>query len=90
MITRTTRACASYLAALPSTRAVPDRDVFYVADPISSVRERVVEARRPVLFAGDDHFRPIAEAAEEFFTVLPPKPELGDVGQAESTNDISE
>jgi hypothetical protein len=26
------------LAALPSTRAIPNRDVFYVADPISSIR----------------------------------------------------
>ena len=26
------------LAALPSTRAIPDRAVFYVADPISSIR----------------------------------------------------
>jgi hypothetical protein len=26
------------LAALPSTRAIPARDVFYVADPISSVQ----------------------------------------------------
>jgi hypothetical protein len=25
------------LAALPSTRAIPDRDVFYVAEPISSI-----------------------------------------------------
>jgi len=25
------------LAALPSTRAIPDRDVFYVADPVSSI-----------------------------------------------------
>ena len=25
------------LAALQSTRAIPDRDVFYVADPISSI-----------------------------------------------------
>jgi hypothetical protein len=25
------------LAALPSTRAIPDRDVFYVADPLSSI-----------------------------------------------------
>ena len=33
LITRTARACASYLAALPSTRAIPDRDVFYVAGP---------------------------------------------------------
>src|SRR5439155_16869105 len=32
LITRTPRACATYLAALPSTRAIPDRDVFYVAD----------------------------------------------------------
>ena len=35
------RARASYLAALPSTRANPDRDVFYVADPISSIQLRV-------------------------------------------------
>ena len=27
------------LAALPSTRAIPDRDVFYVAHPIRSVVE---------------------------------------------------
>ena len=33
LITRTARARASYLAALPSTRAIPDRDVFYVVDP---------------------------------------------------------
>jgi hypothetical protein len=25
------------LAALPSTRAIPNRDVFYVAEPISSI-----------------------------------------------------
>jgi hypothetical protein len=25
------------LAALPSSRAIPDRDVFYVGDPISSI-----------------------------------------------------
>ena len=25
------------LAALPSTRAIPDRHVFYVADPVSSI-----------------------------------------------------
>jgi hypothetical protein len=28
------------LAALPSTRAIPDRDVFYVAHPIRSIREQ--------------------------------------------------
>ena len=28
---------ASYLAALPSTRAIPDRDVFYVAPPVCSI-----------------------------------------------------
>src|SRR5438874_6656589 len=28
------------LAALPSTRAIPNRDVFYVADPISSIASR--------------------------------------------------
>src|SRR5438034_6017702 len=31
LITRTARACACYLAALPSTRAVPYPDVFYAA-----------------------------------------------------------
>ena len=31
------------LAALPSTRAMPDRDVFYVADPISSIRVLVFQ-----------------------------------------------
>jgi len=35
LITRTARACASYLAALLSTRAIPDRDVFYVAQHLS-------------------------------------------------------
>jgi len=30
------------LAALPSTRAIPDRDVFYVADPVSSIREQAL------------------------------------------------
>jgi hypothetical protein len=28
------------LAALPSTRAIPDRDVFYVAYPIRSIHRR--------------------------------------------------
>src|SRR6266404_9902604 len=38
LITRSPRRpCASYLAALPSTRAIPDRDVFYVADPTRSI-----------------------------------------------------
>src|SRR5262249_37667160 len=36
------RACASYLAALPSTRAIPNRDVSYVADPISSIEIRLL------------------------------------------------
>ena len=44
MTTRTPRACASYLAALPSTRAIPDRDVFYLADPISSIETRSLPA----------------------------------------------
>ena len=35
------RACASYLAALPSTRAIPDRDVFYVAEPLSSILDAI-------------------------------------------------
>jgi hypothetical protein len=44
LITRTARVLApATLAALPSTRAIPDRDVFYVADPISSIQ----------IFAGD-------------------------------------
>ncbi len=38
LITRTSRACASYLAALPSFRAIPNRDVFYVAGPVSSIQ----------------------------------------------------
>ena len=39
LITRTAPMLApATLAALPSTRAIPDRDVFYVADPISSIR----------------------------------------------------
>ena len=38
LITRAARARASYLAALPSTRAIPDRGVFYVAHPIRSGR----------------------------------------------------
>jgi hypothetical protein len=37
LITRTSGARASYLAALPSTRAIPDRDVFYVAFPKRSI-----------------------------------------------------
>ena len=28
------------LAALPSTRAIPDGDVFYVADPVNSIETR--------------------------------------------------
>ena len=36
------------LAALPSTRAIPDRDVFYVARPIRSIENSVV-ARTPSL-----------------------------------------
>src|SRR5882672_5650921 len=34
------------LAALPSTRAIPDRAVFYVADPISSIRKQGAESDR--------------------------------------------
>src|SRR6266446_4055609 len=33
------RACASYLAALPSTRAIPDRDVFCLANPVGSAAD---------------------------------------------------
>jgi hypothetical protein len=36
------------LAALPSTRAIPDRDVFYVARPTRSIhRNRVAGFPRP-------------------------------------------
>jgi hypothetical protein len=34
------------LAALPSTRAIPDRDVFYVAYPISSIRRIAIGLKR--------------------------------------------
>src|SRR5881227_496171 len=38
LITRTARVLApATLAALPSTRAIPDRDVFYVASPNRSI-----------------------------------------------------
>jgi len=47
LITRTARARASYLAALPSTRAIPDRGVFYVADPISSMVAPLFPQRSP-------------------------------------------
>ena len=47
MITRTTRACASYLAALPSTRAIPNREVFYVARcPAAPFVQRRIELRK--------------------------------------------
>ena len=39
------------LAALPSTRAIPDRDVSYVADPLSSIETR----SRPRLLAATRH-----------------------------------
>src|SRR5437588_2820845 len=44
------------LAALPSTRAIPDRDVFYVAHPIRSIRSKSlltlkVTISRPVSLA---------------------------------------
>jgi len=38
LITRTARARASYLAALPSTRAIPDRDVFYACHDVASAK----------------------------------------------------
>jgi len=39
------------LAALPSTRAIPDRDMFYVAHPIRSIREQeaAAECLSPVI-----------------------------------------
>jgi hypothetical protein len=40
------------VAALPSTRAIPDRDVFYVADPVSSIQGP--QATRPPLFYHKD------------------------------------
>jgi hypothetical protein len=36
------------LAALPSTRAIPDRDVFYVTHPVRSIPERLACCRFPV------------------------------------------
>jgi len=45
LITRTACVLApATLAALPSTRAIPARDVFYVADPISSIETRSLPA----------------------------------------------
>ena len=44
----------------------------------------------PRLFRRDDNFGPITQAAKKFFAVLPAKPEFGDVGEAESTDDITE
>ena len=40
-MTRTAVLAPATLAALQSTRAIPDRDVFYVADPISSILSRL-------------------------------------------------
>jgi len=41
LITRTAPVLVpATLAALPSTRAIPDRDVFYVAHPIRSIQRR--------------------------------------------------
>jgi len=40
---------ASYLAALPSTRAISQTPVFYVAHPIRSIREQVVQRAIPIL-----------------------------------------
>jgi hypothetical protein len=34
------------LAALPSTRAIPDRDVFYVAHPVGSMQNFSFPVRR--------------------------------------------
>jgi hypothetical protein len=48
LITRTARARASYLAALPSTRAIPDRAVFYVAWPTAPFA-RLTHSRRVVI-----------------------------------------
>jgi hypothetical protein len=38
LITRTAVLAPATLAALPSTRAIPDRDVFYVACPARSIQ----------------------------------------------------
>src|SRR5437667_5132939 len=37
------------LAALPSTRAIPGRDVFYVVHPIRSIETRVLPHARSLL-----------------------------------------
>jgi len=44
----------------------------------------------PKLFRRHDNFRSITEAAEKLFTILPAQPELGDVGEAESADNIAE
>jgi hypothetical protein len=36
---------------LPSTRAIPDRDVFYVADPVSSIRDAIDPIGNVAIFA---------------------------------------
>jgi len=43
-------ACAGYLAALPSTRAITNRDVFYVANP----HQLPCQARRKVTDHGNN------------------------------------
>jgi hypothetical protein len=48
LITRTAVLAPATLAALQSTRAIPDRDMFCVADPISSIHSE----RFLCLFAG--------------------------------------
>src|SRR5690242_10184836 len=42
------------------------------------------------LLTRDNHFRAIAKSAQKFFTVLPTQSELGDIGEAESANNVSE
>jgi hypothetical protein len=48
LITRTAAVLApATLAALPSTRAIPDRDVCYIAHPVRSIEATGTSVRQP-------------------------------------------
>jgi hypothetical protein len=51
---------------------------------------RVIRRSVKALFAGNNYFRAISKSTKKFFAVLPAKPELGDIGEAESADDIGE
>jgi len=66
------------LAALPSTRAIPDRDVFYVADPVSSIRGSAVPARARV--ANRWAFSCLPSRADATWTIRMPSASARDTG----------